>query len=101
VKRVTLHEEAGDELSASEEFYFEEGGKDLAFDFLQRVKGALRLVATDPERFSRVPKCPEVQKCRVSRFPFSLYYIDRLEDIWVIAVAHDKRRPGYWEERMS
>ena len=84
MKRLTLHVEAEEELRASERFYEEYGGHDLALDFLTRVEAALRRVAADPQRFTHVPRYHKVQKCRLTRFPFSLYYIERT-----------KRRVGY------
>jgi toxin ParE1/3/4 len=33
------------------------------------------------------------------RFPFSLIYSIEERKIWVIAVAHQRRRPGYWRTR--
>jgi len=34
------------------------------------------------------------------RYPFSLVYILRGEDIEIVAVAHGRRRPGYWRARL-
>jgi plasmid stabilization system protein ParE len=100
VKRITLHPSAEDELLESERFYKERGGRDLALDFVERVQTSLRVVAANPRRFPFLAKCPNVQKCRITRFPFSIYYIERAEDIWIIALAHAKRRPGYWLDRL-
>jgi toxin ParE1/3/4 len=33
------------------------------------------------------------------RFPFSLIYRVTVEAIEVIAIAHHRRRPGYWMQR--
>lgn len=33
------------------------------------------------------------------RFPHSLIYAVEGARIWVLAVAHQKRRPGYWRQR--
>ncbi len=98
MKRVTLHPEAEEELRTSERFYEERGGHRLALDFARRVQAALQLIAANPERFPRFPQYRQVQRARVTRFPFLIYYIDRERDIWVIAIAHGKRRPGYWED---
>jgi len=100
VKRVTLHPEAEEELRTSESFYEERDGHRLALDFVRRVEATLRFIAEYPERFPRLPQYRQVQKARMTRFPFSIYYINRDRDIWVIAIAHGKRRPGYWEERI-
>jgi len=43
----------------------------------------------------------EVRKAPVARFPYNvLYAIEPDERIRVIAVAHQKWRPGYWRKRL-
>ncbi len=34
------------------------------------------------------------------RFPFSLVYRPRGDEVEIIAVAHGRRRPGYWRSRL-
>ncbi len=101
MKRITLHPEAEGELRASERFYENRGGPELALDFVKWVREGLHLLGTDPQRFPFLAACPKARKCRLARFPFSIYYVERSEDIWVLAVAHAKRRPGYWVERLA
>jgi hypothetical protein len=36
----------------------------------------------------------------VQRFPFSIIYLDKPEAVNVLAVAHNKQRPGYWTKRL-
>ena len=47
---------------------------------------------------------PEVRRFLVSRFPYSIVYRiandRRRERIFVLAVAHQKRRPRYWAKRV-
>lgn len=33
------------------------------------------------------------------RFPISVVYVDRDDEIVIVAIAHQRRRPGYWRER--
>jgi hypothetical protein len=33
------------------------------------------------------------------RFPFSVIYAHEEATIVIVAVAHQRRRPGYWRER--
>jgi toxin ParE1/3/4 len=42
---------------------------------------------------------PGVQKFRLTQFPFSLLYINGADYLWVVAVAHGSRKPGYWKQR--
>jgi len=34
------------------------------------------------------------------RFPFSIVYLDDPEVLTIVAVAHAKRKPGYWRRRI-
>ena len=36
---------------------------------------------------------------RLGRFPYAMYSREVPEGIWIVAVAHDRRRPGYWLRR--
>ena len=35
----------------------------------------------------------------MTRFPFSLVYFESESAVEVLALAHQKRKPGYWRER--
>lgn len=37
----------------------------------------------------------------VRGYPYTIVYEVQGEDIWVIAYAHHKRRPGYWRKRLK
>jgi plasmid stabilization system protein ParE len=47
----------------------------------------------------------EIEKGRrrivLARFPYSLIYSTESNDVWILAVAHQRRRPGYWHGRMG
>ena len=40
-----------------------------------------------------------IRKYVFPRFPFILFFRMLKEEIQIIAVAHAKRRPGYWKSR--
>ena len=40
-----------------------------------------------------------VSKFVLQRFPFNVFYRPGPTEIEIIAVAHQKRRPGYWSNR--
>ena len=46
---------------------------------------------------------PELQggfrKLNLERFPYKLVYKIFTDEILIVAIAHHKRRPGYWEKR--
>lgn len=42
-----------------------------------------------------------VRKFRFRRFRYSLVYVVAADEIVIVAVAHHRRRPGYWRSRMT
>jgi hypothetical protein len=40
-----------------------------------------------------------VRRILVHGFPYSLIYLERARTVWILAVAHHRRRPGYWRRR--
>lgn len=43
----------------------------------------------------------DVRRVPVSRFPYHLAYLVGDDDIHVLAIAHDRRRPTYWSSRVD
>ena len=65
--------------------------------FLLELDAAVRAVAESPERW---PVQPRGERRYVfPRYPFALLYRIRGEEVFVTAVAHHSRRPGYWCHR--
>jgi toxin ParE1/3/4 len=54
-------------------------------------------VAEGPKRWPRI--YGPFRRYLLHRFPFSAVYIERGDFIEIIAVAHHRRKPGYWIER--
>jgi hypothetical protein len=62
------------------------------------VAGAIRLVAEAPHRWSKY--LHGTRRLVLQHFPFSVIYLDDPELATVIAIAHGKRKPGYWKHRL-
>lgn len=43
----------------------------------------------------------EVRRAPIARFPFHVAYLVGEEHVLVLAIAHDRRRPGYWSDRIG
>jgi len=41
----------------------------------------------------------DIRKLPLSRFPYVLHFERRGDELIVWAVAHTRRRPGYWQRR--
>jgi plasmid stabilization system protein ParE len=67
-------------------------------DFAIELKAALPQLREAPQACP--PYLHGTRRVIIKRFPFSVVFRQRLHDIQVIAVAHAKRRPGYWAKRL-
>ncbi len=101
--KARYHREAREELSAAAEWY-ESRRPGLGLDFVAEVTRGVASIREHPETWpqwqglnTRVP----VRKFVLQRFPFSLPYLVHEETIVVLAVAHGRRRPGYWRARLN
>jgi plasmid stabilization system protein ParE len=65
--------------------------------FSRSVDEALRAIGENPEMFAAVD--PVHRACLVKQFPYSIVYRIEPERIVVMAIAHAKRRPGFWRGR--
>ena len=93
-----FHPAAADEVDDAEAWY---GARNpLAADaFRAELTRAVESVQNSPERW---PLHVAGTRCRHLRwFPFGLVYRIEVARILVIAVAHQRRKPGYWRERSA
>ena len=89
---------ASEELAAAARWYEERRGG-LGLDFLDAVAAAVELIDEHPEIGTPVGDDPRTRRLLVTRFPFEVAYRLRADEIVIVAIAHLKRRPGYWRGR--
>jgi len=77
-------------------WYAERSG-DAALSFAAEVELAIGKLAADPGRFP--PTYAGCQQCLLHRFPYSIVFHRSAGKISIVAIAHAKRRPGYWTHR--
>lgn len=70
----------------------------LATAFLAALDDATARVGATPQAWS--PHVHGTRVYRLRRFPYHLVYVEQPTEILVIAVAHNRRRPGYWRRRL-
>ncbi len=66
--------------------------------FSNAVDAALDRIAAKPDQFAAIDT--RHRECLVKRFPFRIVYRIEPHRILVVAVAHAKRRPRYWTDRV-
>jgi plasmid stabilization system protein ParE len=78
--------------------YYEHRRDGLGELFLLRIRTAVRELAERPK------SCPAVRgpirRKLVRQFPYAVLFREEEDEIVVIAVAHLRRRPGYWAPRL-
>ncbi|MEM7158380.1 MAG: type II toxin-antitoxin system RelE/ParE family toxin [Myxococcota bacterium] len=92
---VELHEAASAELDDGAAWY-EAQREGLGYAFAREVMTAAEKIGEFPTTWPRWPDRAEIRVVRVKRFPYHLPYVVRGDRAVVLAVAHDKRRRGYW-----
>ena len=69
----------------------------VAMRFANAINSALVEVATNPARFASVDGAHH--ESALKKFPFRIVFRLVANRVLVVAVAHAKRRPGYWMGR--
>jgi len=94
--RIEFHPATGHELTDSARYY-ESKLPGLGVDFLGEFRRLLGLLNENPE-IGAVVEAP-YRRIVLNRFPFSVVYRIKGSTLRVVAVAHQRRMPGYWKGR--
>jgi plasmid stabilization system protein ParE len=93
---LVIHEAAAMEINEAADFY-DIRSSGLGSMFVDEIQHAIDKIMEFPE--ASPPVRGRVRKKRIAKFPYSLVYSVRPDEIRVLAVAHHKRRPFYWRSR--
>ena len=99
--QIRYLDEASDELEAAAVWY-EVRREGLGLRFYQAVDEVERIIVELPESGSVVDVRGVpigVRRHLVAGFPYEVVYISDPELV-IVAVAHSRRRPGYWRRRV-
>lgn len=79
--------------------YFDEQRAGLGDRFEQDLLATVTFVSEHP--LSVKPLTDRVRKFGLRTFRYSLIYVVEEREIVIVAVAHHRRRPGYWRNRLT
>ena len=71
---------------------------------LRLIESEVRLIQEAPDSFPRDASHPRARRAVLPKrtFPFAIiYFVMDDETIVIVALAHAKRRPGYWSRRVA
>lgn len=77
--------------------FYEARSEGLGLEFLDGVQRVIDALREHPRLGQSVGR--GFRRAVLRRFPFSLIHSEEADEIVIIAVAHQKRRPYYWRGR--
>jgi toxin ParE1/3/4 len=95
---VRIRPEAEAEASRAAAWY-ESRRPGLGADFMATLDRAIHTIQDSPEASPLWRPGHPYHKHVLRRFPYVVFYKASPVDIEIVAIAHAKRRPGYWVER--
>jgi len=93
----SLHPEADEEFAGAVRYY-SEISPELGVRFYREMERLFCDVCAHPERFRRFD--PPARRHFSQDFPYAVIFLDKPDCVWIVAVMHLKRRPGYWRQRL-
>jgi toxin ParE1/3/4 len=95
--KVVLGDGAKEDLAKGVAFYRREAGAGLSLSFASEFRRSAELLIAYPALGAIWRGA--VRRLPLRRFPYSIVYRVKADEIQIFAVAHQRRKPGYWRER--
>jgi toxin ParE1/3/4 len=92
-----FHPEAESEFVAAIGYY-ESCSDGLGLDFALEVHAAIQSICEHPRAWPVLEN--EVRRYQTRRFPYGILYNVENGLVFILAVMHLHRKPGYWKDRM-
>ena len=93
---VEILQEAQDELDAAIAYY-EDNEPGLGVRLKKETRAAIEWIVRNPE--VPRPRAKGYRRVNLKVFQHYVAYFIWAETIWIVAVAHGRRRPEYWLSR--
>ena len=96
-KQLSFHPAAIEEAEAAARWYRDRSPR-AAARFVEETNQVIERILDAPQRWPPGPR--GTRKVKLPCFPFLLIYREADDAIQILAVAHGRRRPGYWKKRL-
>ena len=98
MKPHIFHPEADEEYVQAVQYYADIA-IELGWRFHDEMERLIREACADLERFWKFS--PPGRRHLSGDFPYAIVFVEKPEHIWIVALMHMKRRPGYWRGRLT
>lgn len=96
--KVRIHRLALAEID-HEVDYYESRGAGLGAQLEDEIEDVLETIVQFPRSALQWRHRTDRRIAALDRFPFTLVYQIKADEIVILALAHNSRRPGYWSAR--
>lgn len=96
--KVRIHPQAADEVYEGVRYYTDRAGNALGTAFVTEFERIIAVLLLNPDLGAQGKW--STRRLPMRRFPFNVVY--RLNEglLEILAVAHQRRKPGYWRVRV-
>ncbi len=95
MKRL-IHEEANREFREALDYYLAIS-PELGVRFYREMERLIIEVCERPLLFRQFD--PPARRHFTDKFPYGVIYVVQPDQVWIVAIMHLSRIPGYWRER--
>ena len=95
--KISLSPEAEQELVEGALYYAREANAELGHAFVTEFARSATLLQEQPRLGA--PWRGQIRRLPLRRFPYSIVYHLSGSEVRVLAVAHQRRKPGFWRGR--
>ena len=94
--KTIIIEQALEELKAAVEYY-EDQQRGLGLKLTEEIEQHVKWISKNTE----IPRLRPggYRRVNLKIFPFYIAYIIKKDVVWIAAIAHGYRKPGYWIQR--
>ena len=96
MSKLLFHPDVSYEIKESY-IWYQDMAEGLGDNFLDELESAYQTITELPDTWPKFQK--GFRRFLLSSFPFSIIYKHQDETVYVVAVMHNSRKPGYWEKR--
>jgi hypothetical protein len=79
--------------------YFELQFSGLGAAFKEEIKNSIARIIKYTRAWPKVDE--DIRKYSLHKYPYNVYYSIEKNHVYVIAIAHQHRKPNYWIDRME